>query len=297
MLELAEFGESAPLSGYHAPGDATTERIRRSTGADSGISPQSSQVVSAVISATDQLPGPEDPLAVQRDRNLPGSRGEHLLQAAYGTAQRAGKFYDDQVLDHLNEQMIEFLGRMEMAFVATSDASGECDCSLRAGPPGFIQVIDERTLAYPEYRGNGVLASLGNISENAQVGVLLVDFVQDLIGLHVNGHAAIVEDARLRADHPGIAVDDERGRTPQRWVKISVVEAYIHCRKHIPRLVPVQDRTRAWGTDEPMAKGGDYFGAKGTERPWHEPAPEPEGEPARQPKTPTGPIPIAGGRH
>ena len=95
------------------------------------------------------------------DRDLPGSRGEHLLQAAYGTSARAEKFYDDQVLDHLNDQMIEFLRRMDMAFVATSDASGECDCSLRAGPPGFLQVIDERTIAYPEYRGNGVLASLG----------------------------------------------------------------------------------------------------------------------------------------
>ena len=78
--------------------------------------------------------------------------------------------------------------------------------------------------------------------------MLLVDFVSDLIGLHINGHAAIVEDELLRAEHPGIAVDDERGRTPQRWVKISVVEAYIHCRKHIPRLVPAGDRTRAWGT-------------------------------------------------
>ncbi len=221
------------------------------------------------------------------DRDLPGSRGEHLLQCAYGTARRAEKFYDDQVLDHLNDRMIEFVGRMELAFIATSDASGECDSSLRAGPPGFLKVIDERTLAYPEYRGNGVLASLGNISENPRIGVLLVDFVTDLIGLHINGHAAIVEDAHLRADHPEITVDDERGRIPQRWVKISVVEAYIHCRKHIPRLIPAEDRTRAWGSDEPIAKGGDYFRAKGTERPWH------------LPKDPTGPIPlpIGGGRH
>lgn len=210
-------------------------------------------------------------LVAQRDRELPGSRGEHLLQCASGTAERADRFYSDQVLDHLNEKMISFVERMEMAFIATADATGECDCSLRAGPPGFIQVIDERTFAYPEYRGNGVLASLGNISENAQIGVLLVDFVTDLIGLHINGHAAIVEDAALRAEHPDLVVDDERGRTPQRWVKVTVVEAYIHCRKHIPRLIPVTDRTRAWGTDEPMAKGGDYFAAKGDPRPWHQP--------------------------
>jgi predicted pyridoxine 5'-phosphate oxidase superfamily flavin-nucleotide-binding protein len=190
-----------------------------------------------------------------------GSAGEHLLQAAYGTTARAGKFYSDQVLDHLNPRMTEFAGRMEMAFVATADASGECDCSLRAGPPGFIQVLDDTTLAYPEYRGNGVLASLGNISENAQIGVLMVDFVTDLIGLHVNGSASIVEDSVLRGEYPGLPVDGERGRTPERWVLVHVVEAYIHCRKHIPRMVPV-DRVRGWGTDDALPKGGDYFGAK-----------------------------------
>jgi hypothetical protein len=284
-LELAESDEQAPPSGYTAPADETTQRVRRPMRTHSDIAQRNTQPASSVISNTDHVGGPDDPLAARGDRELPGSGGEHLLQAAYGTAARAEKFYDDQVLDHLNEQMIEFVGRMDMAFIATSDATGECDCSLRAGPAGFLQVIDERTIAYPEYRGNGVLASLGNISENPSIGVLVMDFVHDLIGLHVNGHAAIVEDERMRIDHPGIAVDDERGRTPQRWVKISVVEAYIHCRKHIPRLIPAEDRTRAWGTDEPIAKGGDYFRAKGTDRPWH------------LPKDPTGPIPISGARH
>lgn len=203
---------------------------------------------------------PADPLARQ-DVPTRGSAGEHLLQAAYGTTPRAQRFYRDQMLDHLNPRMIDFTRRMEMAFVATSDAEGECDCSLRAGPPGFVHVLDPRTLAYPEYRGNGVLASLGNISENAHIGVLMVDFVHDLIGLHVNGRAAIVEDAVLRGEHPDLPVDPERGRTPERWVLVHVVEAYLHCRKHIPRLVPV-DRVRGWGTDDPLPKGGDYFGVK-----------------------------------
>jgi predicted pyridoxine 5'-phosphate oxidase superfamily flavin-nucleotide-binding protein len=124
---------------------------------------------------------------------LPGSAGEHALQCAYGTETRAQRFYADQVRDRLLPTMVEFVQRMEMVFVATADTHGECDASLRAGPPGFILVLDARTLAYPEYRGNGVHASLGNISENAHVGLLMVDFVRDLIGLHVNGMARIVE--------------------------------------------------------------------------------------------------------
>jgi predicted pyridoxine 5'-phosphate oxidase superfamily flavin-nucleotide-binding protein len=204
-----------------------------------------------------------DPLLDTESGELPGSRGEHLLQCAYGSRDRAKKFYNDQLLDHLNDAMIEFIGRMDMAFVASADAAGECDSSFRAGPPGFIKVLDSRHLAYPEYRGNGVHASLGNVSENPHLAILLVDFCRDLIGLHVNGLARVVEDAEMRAAHPGLPTE----RNPERWVVVEVEEAYIHCRKHIPKLQPVE-RTRDWGTDDVKRKGGDYFGTKGIPRPW-----------------------------
>lgn len=197
----------------------------------------------------------------------PGSEGEHDLQCAYGTLDRADRFYTDQVRDRLLPRMIAFIGRMEMLFVASSDAHGECDASLRAGEPGFIRVLDERHLAYPEYRGNGVHATLGNIAENGHVGLLMVDFVEDLIGLHVNGRAWIVEDDLLRAERPELPAEAELGRVAERWVVVEVEEAYIHCRKHIPRMARVAEK-REWGTDDPARKGGDYFGAKaGTAEP------------------------------
>jgi predicted pyridoxine 5'-phosphate oxidase superfamily flavin-nucleotide-binding protein len=191
----------------------------------------------------------------------PGSRGEHDLQTAYGSTGRADRFYQDQVRARLLPRMIAFIGRMEMMFVATSDAHGECDSSLRAGEPGFVRVLDDRHLAYPEYRGNGVHASLGNIMENGHVGLLMVDFVEDLIGLHVNGRAWIVEDDLLRAERPELPTESELGRRPERWVVVEVEEAYIHCGKHVPRMARVHER-REWGTDDPARKGGDYFGAK-----------------------------------
>lgn len=201
------------------------------------------------------------------DTHLPGSSGEHLLQRAYGTRQRAERFYSDQVLDHLNNEMIEFVGRMEMVFIATADGHGESDCSFRAGPPGFIRVLDRRQVAYPEYRGNGVLASLGNISENPHVGLMLIDFVRDQIGLHINGRARIVEDEDLREQFAGLPVESVRGRSPERWVVVDVVEAYIHCRKHIPRLRHVEAGDgRDWGTDDVRRKGGDYFGVRQARR-------------------------------
>ena len=190
---------------------------------------------------------------------LPGSHGEHELQRRYQTQDRAGRFYRQQVLDRLNQRMVQFIGRQEMVWIATADAHGECDCSFRAGPPGFVQVLDDRTVRYPEYRGNGIMASLGNIAENPHVGMVFLDFDQERIGLHVNGTARIVE-----------AGDEGDGARPraERWVEVRVQEAYIHCRKHLPHLVKADGNGRAWGTDDVRAKGGDYFGASCEPRPW-----------------------------
>ncbi len=190
----------------------------------------------------------------------PGSAGEHQLQCAYGTTERAERFYRDQVRGRLLPAMVEFVGRMEMVFVATADGRGECDASLRAGPAGFVRVLDETRLAYPEYHGNGVLASLGNITENPHIGLLMVDFTRDRIGLHINGRARIIDDDDLRAQFPSLPHDQAPGRHPERWVLVTVTETYVHCRKHLPHLIPVTGR-RAWGTDDTRRKGGDYFGA------------------------------------
>jgi uncharacterized protein len=189
---------------------------------------------------------------------LPGSHGERRLQRRYRSQERAARFYREQVLDRLNDQMMQFIGRQEMVWIATADAHGECDCSFRAGPPGFVRVLDDRTVRYPEYRGNGVMASLGNIAENPQVGMVFLDFDQERIGLHVNGAARIVE----AAGDGGLGAP-----RVERWVEVQVQEAYIHCRKHLPHLVKVQGEGRAWGTDDARAKGGDYFGAACEARP------------------------------
>ncbi|HEY6479190.1 MAG TPA: pyridoxamine 5'-phosphate oxidase family protein [Streptosporangiaceae bacterium] len=195
----------------------------------------------------------------------PGSAGERELQARLGTAERAEQFYRNQLARQLTPVMKEFIGRMEMAFIATSDADGECDCSFRAGPAGFIRVLDDVTVAYPEYRGNGVMASLGNMLVNPHIGIFLVDFTRDLIGLHVNGEASIVPDARMRELDLDLDLGQPEAagpsRRPVQWVLVNVTEAYIHCSKHIPLLVP-QSRVRHWGTDNPRHKGGDYFGVQ-----------------------------------
>ncbi|MCP4600656.1 MAG: pyridoxamine 5-phosphate oxidase [Proteobacteria bacterium] len=195
----------------------------------------------------------------------PGSNGEHTLQKKFETEKRAQTFYKNQVLDHLNPRMLEFVANQEVVFVSTADANGECDCSLRAGEAGFVRILDDKTLAYPEYRGNGVMASLGNIAENPHIGMMFIDFVKDTVGLHVNGKAAILENDELlqRSTLPeGVVEDTKRQRRkPERWVLVEVEEAYMHCSKHIP-LYKKLDKSMQWGTDDVRVKKGDYFLAK-----------------------------------
>ena len=135
--------------------------------------------------------------------------------------------------------------------------------------------IDDRlnppTIAYPEFHGNGVMSSMGNISENPHIGLIFIDFTKDRIGLHVNGSARIVENeefVRLMKDHPageGVCEDPALARIMnsdagilERWVMVTVDEAFIHCSKHIPLMRKVE-LDRKWGTDDVRAKGGDYF--------------------------------------
>ena len=193
-----------------------------------------------------------------------GSEGERILQKKVGSENKASAFYDKQLLDYLNPYMREFILKQEMVFIATSDSEGECDCSFRAGKQGFVRVLNKKTLLYPEYRGNGVMASMGNILENPHIGMTFIDFFENTIGLHVNGKAKIVENDELLADEARTSVANDtqkEGVIPERWIFITVEEAYIHCSKHIPRLKKL-DKKIHWGTDKETHKGGDFFKAE-----------------------------------
>ncbi|MCH8828892.1 MAG: pyridoxamine 5'-phosphate oxidase family protein [Planctomycetes bacterium] len=186
--------------------------------------------------------------------------GERKVQSAMGTSDRAQRFYERQMHDHLTERMISLIRQQEMVFVATADSHGNCDCSPRIGNAGFVLVLDEVTLAYPEYRGNGVYASLGNILENPHIGLVFLDFFATTVGLHVNGKAHSYANSEIS---PALKAYLEHNDPPlvtavERWVVVTVEEAYIHCSKHIPLLAKM-DKPIDWGTDDPVAKSNDFF--------------------------------------
>ena len=213
-------------------------------------------------SASDEIT--EEQTAPKKPGITPGSHSEHLLQEKWGARDRALSFYDRQVLDFLAPKMQEFISRQEFLFVATADRNGECDCTSKFGKPGFIRVLSNKYLMYPEFRGNGVFANSGNMTENPHIALLMIDFTRDTVGLHVNGKVRIVANDELLQYTEKLPEDvieeihQEGKKCPERWMMIEVEEAYIQCSKHIP-LMKKLDKKIDWGTDNMAAKGGDYF--------------------------------------
>jgi len=184
-------------------------------------------------------------------------------QERFGSKTRALQFYENQAVTTLNSRMREFIARQEMCWIATSDQNGRCDSSFRAGPPGFVGVLDAQKLIFPEYRGNGVMASVGNIISNPRIGLLFLDLFHSTVGLHVNGRARVLSNKEV-AEIPDVepqvlaASQVKGGRRPECWVFVDIEEAYIHCSKHVP-LVKKVDKQLHWGTDDEQKKGGDFF--------------------------------------
>jgi len=204
---------------------------------------------------------------------ISGSQGEKNLQKTFNTTQDALNFYNKQVLTHLAPLMQNFITKQEMMFISTSDSKGECDSSFRAGEAGFVMVLDKHHLLYPEYKGNGVMASMGNISENPNIGLLFLDFFETKVGLHINGKAKIVNKEDLKeavVNFDGLYKQMETHQDKFKiisYIMVEVEEAYIHCSIHIPMLQKInQDEVEKKFPKN--SKGGDAFEVGDIKRGW-----------------------------
>jgi truncated hemoglobin YjbI len=270
---VAQLDDSSPPNELHRTGKNSGLLDRRVEGPPTLLESHASRKTDSLATnppppGVGRPPGePSGPLKLKTPSLLPGSDGEHVLQAKYASEDRANTFYARQVLNFLAPRMREFISQQEFMFVGTADRHGECDCSPRFGEPGFIRVLGNKHLLYPEYRGNGVFASLGNISVNPHIALLILDFYRDSVGLHVNGKARIMQSDELEAVSDKLPKDvlaelaKDGKRRPNRWVMVEVEEAYIQCSKHIPLLKKLE-RPIDWGTDSVAAKKGDYFQLK-----------------------------------
>ena len=143
-----------------------------------------------------------------------------------------------------------FIARCRMFFIATADQAGQPDCSYKGGLPGFVRVIDEHTLAIPDYDGNGQYRTWGNVVVNPRVGLLFVDF-ETPKRLRVNGTATVSREDPLLAELPGavfvVRLNAERifPNCPRYIHKMQMVEESVYSPR--PEYVPP---VPAWKTFE-----------------------------------------------
>jgi predicted pyridoxine 5'-phosphate oxidase superfamily flavin-nucleotide-binding protein len=102
----------------------------------------------------------------------------------------------------LDGKLRTLIGRADTFFVASYYLKGGADVSHRGGFPGFVQILDDETLVWPDYNGNGMFNTLGNITENPQCGLLFLDFETGGT-LQLSGNANIVLDKERAAHFPG----------------------------------------------------------------------------------------------
>src|SRR6186997_2721490 len=103
-----------------------------------------------------------------------------------GSRQLQDRFDTRRLADRLDEKFVSrgfiddddraFIEARDMFFLATADAEGRPQCSYKGGDPGFVKVIDEKTIAFPSYDGNGMYLTAGNALVNPNVGLLFIDF-------------------------------------------------------------------------------------------------------------------------
>lgn len=127
-----------------------------------------------------------------------------------------------------------FIERCPMFFVATADADGRPDCSYKGGMPGFVRVLDDTTLAFPDYDGNGMYRSLGNMLVNPGVGLLFLDF-ENARRIRVNGVAKVSDDDPLRADHPDAAF----------IVRVTATRIFPNCPRYLHKMLLVEHSVHA----------------------------------------------------
>ena len=131
--------------------------------------------------------------------------------------------------DHIRDDDRAFIEARDMFFLATADAEGHPQCSYKGGEPGFVRVLDEHTIAFPNYDGNGMYLSMGNALVNPHVGLLFIDF-ENRKRMRLNGVASVDLDDPLREEWP----------EAQFVVRVRATEVFPNCPRYIHEYRLVQ---------------------------------------------------------
>lgn len=152
--------------------------------------------------------------------------GNRELQDAFGSRALADRLDEKLRHDRFTEADAAFIQAQTFFFLATADAEGRPDCSFKGGPAGFARIAAPDLLVFPDYDGNGMFKSLGNIAANPHVGLLFIAMGERPGRLRVNGRAEVVRDDPSMADVPGA----------QLLVKVTPIDIFPNCPRYIPKM-------------------------------------------------------------
>jgi len=191
--------------------------------------------------------------------------GSRSLQDRFDTRSLADRIDGLLVSDAVSDRDRSFIEERDMFFLATADAEGRPTCSYKGGEPGFVRVLDSHTLAFPNYDGNGMYLSTGNILINPHVGLLFIDFERGH-RMRVEGTASIDPADPLLGDYV----------EAQFVVRVRTRAVYPNCPRYIHRYTLVQRSSFVPRTDNltpvPEWKRSDWAADA---LPKHDPAREP----------------------
>ncbi|MDB5816345.1 MAG: pyridoxamine 5-phosphate oxidase family protein [Rhodocyclales bacterium] len=160
--------------------------------------------------------------------------GMRQLQDARDTRRLADRLTQVTVRTAFTDEDRAFIHGCSMFFIATADAQAHPDCSYKGGAPGFVRVVDERTLLIPDYDGNGMYRSWGNVLVNPNVGLLFLDFERQK-RIRVNGMAEVVADDPLRDECPGAVF----------MIRVTATQIFPNCPRYIHKMQLVEQSVYA----------------------------------------------------
>ena len=154
------------------------------------------------------------------------------LQREYDSVRLADRIEERLFHEHVTADDKRFIESLAMFFLATVDGKGRPSCSYKGGDPGFVRVVDPKTLLFPNYDGNGMFLSMGNALLNPDVGMLFIDFERQK-RLRLNGAATIMPAGSAMPPYAGA----------QFVVKIEVRQVFPNCPRYIHKMQVVERST------------------------------------------------------
>ncbi len=162
-------------------------------------------------------------------KNIIYGEQHRALQQKFDTSRLADWVEKAIVRAEIPEEHKAFIESRDMFFLSSVDHRGYPTCSYKGGAPGFIRVVDAKTIAFPSYNGNGMFLSMGNISGNNKVGMLFIDF-ETPHRVRVHGVARVDPNDALLAEFRGAEL----------LVRVTVEEIFINCPRYIHKYQRVQ---------------------------------------------------------